>query len=101
LRVCRAIDWSGRYWEHEPCEICERRSKLKAKLFHHWPDVRPWFWPIVARPGGKSPYPPGHGSIAQWQRLQDEATARWVEIEAALVEYDRLTRVEAAQAPRT
>jgi len=88
--TCPPIDWEGKYWERgEPCAACRRYKELHSQLFHAWPDVRPWYWPIVERPDAPSPYPSNHGGNAKWHEMHREAAARWVTIETALVEHDR------------
>jgi hypothetical protein len=89
------IDWKGAYWLDTiapRCAGCERWWELHNKMFEVWPNVRPWFWPIVANPASRCPYPPDHANVPEWHRTLEEAGGRWREIEAAL------ERAEAAQA---
>jgi hypothetical protein len=70
------------------CRNCQKREELLGKLYHAWPNVRPWYYPVVIPPGSACPYEHHQGAA----RIFREAQARWTEIEAALAERARLAR---------
>jgi hypothetical protein len=89
--TCPPTDWGGAYWEAvtNRCAGCEAWWDLHARLFHLWPGVRPWFWPIVESPNVRCPFPDGSESAKAW-RPDEEAQARWRDIEAAVAERERM-----------
>jgi hypothetical protein len=73
------------YYEQPPlCKNCRKRQELHGKLYHCWPAVKPWYYPIVIPPGTAWPYEHNQGAARIFREAQD----RWVEIEAALRERD-------------
>jgi hypothetical protein len=71
------------------CFGCTEWNDLHGRLFHLWPHLRPWFWPIVESPGVRCPFPAGSKSAETW-RPDEEAIARWRELEAAVAERERM-----------
>jgi hypothetical protein len=97
----RAVDWDGEYWKDTVsprCAGCERSDELRGRLFEVWPNVRPWFWPIVANPASKCPYPPNHANVPEWHRTLEESAGRWREIEGALAQRQQARRAAKASA---
>jgi hypothetical protein len=88
--TCPPTDWDGAYWKAvtNMCAGCERMWELHGQLFQLWPGVRPWWWPIVLNPDTPCPFPAGSKSAEAW-RPDEEAIARWREIEAAVAERER------------
>jgi hypothetical protein len=76
------------YEEVARCKNCQRYDELHSKLFHCWPSRKPWFWPVVERPGTECPHPHVQGAA----RIFAEAQHRWTEIAEALAERERLAR---------
>jgi hypothetical protein len=57
-------------------------------LFHLLPGIRPWRWPVIQSPHAACPYPAGSPAAETW-KPNEEAQARWRELEAALKERER------------
>jgi hypothetical protein len=50
--TCAPRDWSGKYWEHQPCAGCARWYDLHDELNDEL-RCEPWEWPCVARQSPK------------------------------------------------
>jgi hypothetical protein len=95
LRRLRRVACSCPPPEPDPgacCARCARERELLGRLFHVWPRVRPWWFPIVAPPDEPCPFAEGHHDRQRWLDAHAEASARWQEIEQALLERERRRR---------
>lgn len=84
--TCAPRDWE-RYWEFEPCEGCEERSRLRRAI-HRELKLPPWAIPCVVDPNAPNPWPAGSPRHARW-RPNPDAVARWRALEAASREMRR------------
>jgi hypothetical protein len=77
--TCEPRNWA-RYWEHERCDGCEERSRLRCAI-HAELRLKP-YERAVQDPDMPNPWPAGSHRHAGWAPDPD-AVARWRALKAA------------------